>query len=702
LTADPDQGPSFDVGDGVARFTSASQFQYPRQFFSAGFRSLRASVPLARRLFVRDIRARYRLSVLGFAWIFLPAVAQTAVWLYLNEANILNSGKTSIPLPLYVLLGTLLWQGFTDAISAPGSQLSSAGQMLSRVSFPAEALLLAGFADALVNTLARLLIAVPVLWPAAPACSGLCHRTGACAVRHAVPGHRADPHHRHRLLVARHSRGLRGSGIGARSLPRVPQPSHSSVGRHTRMADRQPVGARPPLLRCRRRDHGAPLRRMGVVQTVHPASGGPGQQLMESGPEPVLEVRSLGKKLARDLVAARRHGARDILRDLRFGGAHSELRAEEFWALRDIEFDVAPGEALGVIGHNGAGKSTLLRVLHGLVRPDTGSVTIRGRHTALLDIGAPFNSILTGRENIETAAAVHGVPRRDTSDLVELVADFSELGDVLDTPIWTYSTGMQMRLGYAIAANLGARLLLVDEVIAVGDIAFQRKCINHIRGHLDQGGAVVLVSHDIWMIQTLCRRCVLLDGGTLVTDARTDEVVATYFSVQRERQTFIWPTSEPTDESVTPLHAEVLSASGTRGETLMSGDDLTVRARAWTTSSTDRARWSIDVLTPNRQDCVARLQPPPGTPPLDISRAGSPFACVVRQMPFFPGKVWLVVHLEDPETGTTLGVSEPFALKVESRHNRLDTLALFAGALSSVDTSYRYQAGTTSEDPGSA
>jgi lipopolysaccharide transport system permease protein len=163
LTADPDQGPSFDVGDGVARFTSASQFQYPRQFFSAGFRSLRASVPLARRLFVRDIRARYRLSVLGFAWIFLPAVAQTAVWLYLNEANILNSGKTSIPLPLYVLLGTLLWQGFTDAISAPGSQLSSAGQMLSRVSFPAEALLLAGFADALVNTLARLLIAVPVL-----------------------------------------------------------------------------------------------------------------------------------------------------------------------------------------------------------------------------------------------------------------------------------------------------------------------------------------------------------------------------------------------------------------------------------------------------------------------------------------------------------------------------------------------------------
>lgn len=147
----------------VTRFGPVSQFRHPRQFLGASTRSLRASVPLARRLFVRDIRARYRLSVLGFAWIVLPAVAQTAVWLFLNESNIINSGPTEIPLPLYVLLGTLLWQGFTDAIAAPGAQLASAGQMLSRVSFPAESLLLAGLADAAVNTLARLVIAIPVL-----------------------------------------------------------------------------------------------------------------------------------------------------------------------------------------------------------------------------------------------------------------------------------------------------------------------------------------------------------------------------------------------------------------------------------------------------------------------------------------------------------------------------------------------------------
>lgn len=147
----------------ISHFGPVSQFRHPRQFFRTGFRSLKASVPLARRLFIRDIRARYRLSVLGFTWIFLPAIAQTAVWLFLNKSQILNSGVTSIPLPLYILLGTLLWQGFTDALTAPGNQLAAAGQMLSRVSFPSEALLLAGFADAVVNTLVRLLIAVPVL-----------------------------------------------------------------------------------------------------------------------------------------------------------------------------------------------------------------------------------------------------------------------------------------------------------------------------------------------------------------------------------------------------------------------------------------------------------------------------------------------------------------------------------------------------------
>lgn len=147
----------------TTRFAPGSQIRQPKQFGRRAVRSLRASLPLARRLFIRDLRARYRLSVLGYAWIMLPAVAQTGVWLFLNESNIINSGKTDIPLPLYVLLGTLLYQAFTDALTAPGAQLQAAGSMLARVSFPVESLPLAGFADALLNSVVRLTVVAPVL-----------------------------------------------------------------------------------------------------------------------------------------------------------------------------------------------------------------------------------------------------------------------------------------------------------------------------------------------------------------------------------------------------------------------------------------------------------------------------------------------------------------------------------------------------------
>lgn len=145
------------------RFTAEPQLRRPGQFLRDSRRSLTASLPLARRLFVRDLKARYRLSALGFVWMFLPGIAQTGVWIYLNAANIVNGGDTSVPYPLYVLLGTLIWQGFTDAVNMPRQQLANASQMLTRVNFPAESLILAGMADVAVNTVVRLLIAVPVL-----------------------------------------------------------------------------------------------------------------------------------------------------------------------------------------------------------------------------------------------------------------------------------------------------------------------------------------------------------------------------------------------------------------------------------------------------------------------------------------------------------------------------------------------------------
>lgn len=414
---------------------------------------------------------------------------------------------------------------------------------------------------------------------------------------------------------------------------------------------------------------------------------------MSPADQPVLEVHGLGKKLTRDLPLARRHGAADIFRELRFADPTPSLRPGEFWALRDVDFEVGPGEALGVIGHNGAGKSTLLRVLHGLTRPDAGSVTIRGRHAALLDLGAPFNKVLSGRENVTTAAAIHGVPRTKTGELIEAVAEFSELGAVLDAPMWSYSTGMQMRLGYAIAAQLDAQLLLVDEVIAVGDISFQRKCVAHIRQHLGRGGSLVMVSHDLWMIQTLCQRCLVLSEGRSVDDALPNQAISTYLSQARQGQVFI-PRSRTGFDVVTPegpvdAVADVVACTGPEGRAPNNGDDLTVDIAVRATGSATSVRWYVDVLTANRQVCVARLRPRDGGDVIEISKTDTKVSLVIARVPLFPGTFYLSVHLEDPSTGEEVGASEmPFAIEVESRHNRMDTLAQFAGALSSVNTDY--------------
>jgi lipopolysaccharide transport system ATP-binding protein len=408
---------------------------------------------------------------------------------------------------------------------------------------------------------------------------------------------------------------------------------------------------------------------------------------------PVLTVRGLGKKLTRDLVLARRHGTDDILRDLFFAGPNPNLRTGEFWALRDIDLEVAPGEALGVIGHNGAGKTTLLRLLHGLTRPDAGTVDIRGRHAALLDLGVPFNRLLTGRENITTAAAIHGIARAEADGLVEAVADFSELGAVLDAPMWTYSSGMQMRLGFGIAAQVNAKLLLVDEVIAVGDLSFQRKCLSHIRRHLSDGGSVVLVSHDLWMIQTLCQRCVVLGEGRIVTEGTPNRAISTYLRQARTGIVFIpraragFAAPEAAGEAAATI--EVVRCEGPEGRPPRNGDDITVEMDVRGSVATRTVRWYLDLLSADRQLCIARLRPPAGADLVVATPEGATVTCTIPDAPLFPGTFYLSAHLVDPDDGEEIGsAEEPFAVEVESNESRVETLAMFAGALSSVESSY--------------
>jgi ABC-type polysaccharide/polyol phosphate transport system ATPase subunit len=208
--------------------------------------------------------------------------------------------------------------------------------------------------------------------------------------------------------------------------------------------------------------------------------------------------------------------------------ARGRAEAQEVWALRDVSVAIAPGEAVGLVGRNGSGKSTLLRLIAGIIRPTIGRVTTEGRIGSLLELGAGFHPDFTGRENVELNGALQGLSRAAIRDRFDEIVAFAELEDAIDRPVKTYSSGMTMRLGFAIAAFLEADVLLLDEVFAVGDESFQRKCFGVIAAFKERGGTILFVSHDASAVERLCDRAVLLRGGRLTFDGPVHEAITRY------------------------------------------------------------------------------------------------------------------------------------------------------------------------------
>jgi lipopolysaccharide transport system ATP-binding protein len=207
---------------------------------------------------------------------------------------------------------------------------------------------------------------------------------------------------------------------------------------------------------------------------------------------------------------------------------HHAPRDEEIWALRDVSFDVQEGGVLGVIGRNGAGKSTLLKILTRITTPTEGRATIRGRVGSLLEVGTGFHPELTGRENVFLNGSVLGMKRRDIARKFSEIVDFAGVEQFIDTPVKRYSSGMSVRLAFAVAAHLEPEILLVDEVLAVGDAEFQRRCLGRMEDMSDSGRTVLFVSHNMQAVTQLCDRAILLDRGEVVRDGPSNEVVAHY------------------------------------------------------------------------------------------------------------------------------------------------------------------------------
>jgi lipopolysaccharide transport system ATP-binding protein len=244
---------------------------------------------------------------------------------------------------------------------------------------------------------------------------------------------------------------------------------------------------------------------------------------------PIIEVRNLSKRYRLGAIGATsiREQASRIWDRVR-GVPHADK--QDYWALRDVSFDIQPGEVVGVIGRNGAGKSTLLKILSRITEPTSGTARIRGRVASLLEVGTGFHPELTGRENVYLNGAILGMNRAEVRSKFDEIVAFAEIDQFIDTPVKRYSSGMYVRLAFAVAAHLEPEILIIDEVLAVGDAQFQQKCVGRMRTDANSGRTILFVSHQLNAIAQFCSRCLYLENGRLLEDGKPRNVAQRYFA----------------------------------------------------------------------------------------------------------------------------------------------------------------------------
>jgi len=247
--------------------------------------------------------------------------------------------------------------------------------------------------------------------------------------------------------------------------------------------------------------------------------------------ETIIKAEGVSKKFCKSLKRSMIYAAKDIVREtLGITPPTEQIREDEFWAVDDVSFEVRRGECLGLIGPNGAGKTTLLKMLSGIILPDTGLIEVHGRVGALIELGAGFHPMLTGRENIYINGSILGLTRKEIDAKFESIVDFAELEDFIDTPVKFYSSGMYVRLGFAVAAHLEPDVLLIDEVLAVGDVGFRSKCYGRI-SELLENCAVIFVSHFMPNIAKLCNNVTVLNDGRVFFSGSTVKGVEQYNNI---------------------------------------------------------------------------------------------------------------------------------------------------------------------------
>jgi len=373
----------------------------------------------------------------------------------------------------------------------------------------------------------------------------------------------------------------------------------------------------------------------------------------------VLSVEGVSKKYSRNLHRALWYGLTGLSRELLARSERRGLRRDEFQVLDDISFEVRQGEAVAILGGNGAGKTTLLKLIGGLLKPGAGAIRIAGSTEALIELGTGFSPLLTGRENIELRAALAGRTGADARRLVDGAIAFSELEAFIDTPLQSYSAGMKARLSFAISTELNPNLLLVDEALAVGDPAFQRKCAARILGFTRGGGAILFVSHSAFQVRAICPRAILLDQGRVSFDGDTDEALVRMMDIQGRR---LAPTPAA-DGAGGPLRVTALRAGSDGQERLRTGSPMRLAATVHC-ERPQRLRWSFTIWSADQWVCIACEADPAVH---DLPTGEHLLSCTMPRLSLMPGRYQVRVAIIDAETGFPLigrAGSEP-ALEID-------------------------------------
>jgi len=385
----------------------------------------------------------------------------------------------------------------------------------------------------------------------------------------------------------------------------------------------------------------------------------------------IISVKNVSKKFCKNLKRSMAYGIIDLSKNL-FGmkSNTTELRKDEFWALKNINFELKRGETLGMIGINGSGKSTLLRIITGIFPPDTGEVYCCGRVGSLIAIGAGFHPHMTGRENIFLNGIILGMTHKEIKAKFNSIVNFSEINEFLESPISAYSSGMKVRLGFAIAIHCEPDILLVDEVLSVGDIRFQKKCFNKFQ-EIRKNTSIILVSHSLRQIARICDRSMLLDNGEIRKIGSSSDVVAEYINktiVEPQKQdnlTILYKTEE-----IDNIDIQLIDLTDQKTNEIYSDEKCKIRIEFDSTNQISDARCSISFFS---SESILVVFTNTENFPFNIKNGKNRLECTIDKIRLIPNAYFLKIKLS-PKIGPLLAELDTNYFKIKERPGILKPL----------------------------